>query len=224
MTAAPSAATLSGFHRCTFEKRMSSMTHDHHSFCVHCRGLECDFNNRCDECKVLSDKDFQAYLCYQRSLKRKALSNQRIHAKAAEAAANADPSRSHVISPSASAPSEGVGVEMEEQHPVIEETAQSGISLDQIKDLLGTFSSSFEEKFQSMCNRIDNLSQDVSNVNIHSFLASYAVAGRAEPTPDKVPHCLYADGRGSTLGGPAAALAPSGADSLPHVSGDIYSN
>ena len=69
-----------------------------------------------------------------------------------------------------------------------------------------------------MSNCIDNLSQDVSNVNNHSFSASYAVAGRAEPTPDKVPHCLYADGRGSTLGGPAAALAPSGADSLPHVS------
>ena len=44
-SAAPSAATLSGFRRCACERRMSSMTHDHHSFCVHCRGLECDFNN-----------------------------------------------------------------------------------------------------------------------------------------------------------------------------------
>ena len=51
-----------------------------------------------------------------------------------------------------------------------------------------------------------------------TFPAPYVVAGRAEPTPDKVPHCPYSDGRGSTLGGPAAALAPSGADSLTHVS------
>ena len=69
-----------------------------------------------------------------------------------------------------------------------------------------------------MSNRIDNLSQDVTNANNRSFSAPCAVAGHAEPTPDKVPHCLYADGRGLTLGGPAAVLAPSGADSLTHVS------
>ena len=38
------------------------------------------------------------------------------------------------------------------------------------------------------------------------------------PPPDKVPHCPYSDGRGTSLGGPAVALAPSGADSLTPVS------
>ena len=69
-----------------------------------------------------------------------------------------------------------------------------------------------------MSNRIDNLSQNVTNANNPPFSAPYAVSGRAEPTPDKVPHCLYSDGCGSTLAGPAAALAPSGVDSLTRVS------
>ena len=46
-SAAASAATQAGFHRCACGRRMSSMTHDYHSFCVHCRGFECNFNNRC---------------------------------------------------------------------------------------------------------------------------------------------------------------------------------
>ena len=50
------------------------------------------------------------------------------------------------------------------------------LSLDQIKELLGSFSRSFEEKFQNMPNRIDNLSQDVTNANNPSFSAPYAVA------------------------------------------------
>ena len=54
------------------------------------------------------------------------------------------------------------------------------------------------------------------------------VGGRSTPPPplirpaDKVPHCLYADRRGSTLGGPAAVLAPSGSDSLTHVSFESF--
>ena len=161
-------------------------------------GFSCDFNNRCDECKALTDKDFQTYLKCQKSLKRKALSEQCSRAKAADAAAIVDPALSHVVSPSASASSEGVGFDVDEQHPVVENQSQSGICLDQIKELLGSFSRSFEEKFQHISNRIDNLSQDVTNANNPSFSAPYAVAGRAEPMPDKVPHCPYSDGRGST--------------------------
>ena len=53
-----SAATPLGFRG----RRMSSKTHDHHGFCVTCWGFQCDFNNRCDECQSLPDKDFQTYL------------------------------------------------------------------------------------------------------------------------------------------------------------------
>ena len=107
------SATPSGFRRCACGRRMSSKTHDHHSFCVHCRGFTCDFNNRCDECKALTDKDFQTYLRHQKSLKRKSLSKQPARARAADAASN--PALSHVGSPSASASSEGVDYEVEAQ-------------------------------------------------------------------------------------------------------------
>ena len=68
-----------------------------------------------------------------------------------------------------------------------------------------------------LSNRVDNLSQDVPVSNVASFSAHSAVAGRDVPPPDKVPHCPYSDGRGLTLGGPAAAEAPSGTDSPSHI-------
>ena len=133
VSAAPSAATPSGFHRCACGRRMSGKTHDHHSFCVHCRGFACDFNNRCDECKALTDKDFQTYLRHQKSLKRKSLSKQRARARAADAASVVNPTLSHVGSPSASASSESVDYEVEVQSPAVGNQSQSGVSLDQIK-------------------------------------------------------------------------------------------
>ena len=81
-------------------------------------------------------------------MKRKSLSKQRAHARAADAASN--PALSRVGSPSASASSEGVDYEVEAQSPAVENQSQSGVSLDQIKELLGSFSRSFEEKFQHM--------------------------------------------------------------------------
>ena len=57
-----SAATPSRFRRCAYGRRMSSKTHVHHSFCVHCRSFVCDFNNHCDECKALTDKAFRRTL------------------------------------------------------------------------------------------------------------------------------------------------------------------
>ena len=56
VSAVPSAATPSGFRRCACGRRMSSKTHDHHSFCVPCRGFACDFDDRCDECKAVTDR------------------------------------------------------------------------------------------------------------------------------------------------------------------------
>ena len=115
--------------------------------------------------------------------------------------------RSPLVSPSASTSGEGVVHDVEVHDQPIVNQPQTGVSLDQIKDLLGSFSHAFEEKFAQMCSRIDSLGQDVTKSNAASFSAHSAVAGRAEPTPDKVPHCSYSEGLGSTLGGPAAAVA-----------------
>ena len=100
-------------------------------------------------------------------MKRKSLSKQRARARAADTASN--PALSHVGSPSASALSEGVDYEVEVQGQAVENHSQSGVSLDQIKELLGSFSRSFEEKFQPMSSCIDSLTQDVTNVNNQSF-------------------------------------------------------
>ena len=112
---------------------------------------------------------------------------------------------------------------MEVQSPAVGYHSQSGVSLDQIKVIWIFFlflkkKKKKKKNFQRISSRIDSISQDVTNVNNPSFPAPYAVAGRAEPTPAKVPHCPYSDERGSILGGPAAALASSVADSLTHVS------
>ena len=138
---------------------------------------------------------------HQKSLKRKSLSKQCARARAADAASVINSACSPLASPSTSIASEGVGHDIEVQDQPIINQPQT-----------------FEEKFAQMSNRIDNLSQDVIKSNNDSFSAHTAVAGRVEPTPDKVPHCLYTDGRGSSLGGPAAAVAPAGADSPSHIS------
>ena len=91
VSAAPSAATPLWFRRCAYGRRMSSKRHVHHSFCVNCRGFVCDFNNRCDECKALTDKGFETYLRLQKSLQRKSLSTLRPRARAAAAAAVVTP-------------------------------------------------------------------------------------------------------------------------------------
>ena len=217
-SAGPPTATHSGFRRCACGRRMSSKTHDHHAFCVTCRGFQCDFNIRCDECQSLPDKDFQTYLRHQKSLKRKSLSKQCARARAADAASVVTSVLSPLVSPSASASGECVCHDVEVHDQPIVNQSQTGVSLDQIKDLLGSFSRTFEEKLAQMSSHIDSLSQDVTKSNDASFSAPSAVAGRAEPPPNKVPHCSYSDGRGSTLGGPAAALAASGADSPTHIS------
>ena len=138
--------------------------------------------------------------------------------RAADAASVVNPARSPLASSSASIASEGVGHDIEVQDQPIINQPQTGVSLDQIKDMLGSFSRTFEEKFAQMSSCIDNFNQDVIKSNNDSFSARTAVAGRAEPMPDKVPHCSYTDGRGSTLRGLAAAVAPAGADSPSHIS------
>ena len=71
------------------------------------------------------------YLRHQKSLKRKSLSKQRARTRAADAASN--PTLSHVGSPSASAPSEGIDNDVEVSSPAVGNHDQSGVSLDQIR-------------------------------------------------------------------------------------------
>ena len=148
-SAAPSAATPSSFRRCAYGRRMSCKAHDHHVFFVYCRGFECNFNSRCDECKSLTDGDFQTYLRHQKSLKRKSLSKQRARARAADAASVAPPVLSPLVSPSASVSGEGVVHDVDVQDQLVVHEPQTSVSLDQLKDLLGLFSRSFDENLHN---------------------------------------------------------------------------
>ena len=50
---------------------MSKKTSDHHTLCVNCRGLDCDIDNRCEECLEWPDEEVRLYAKYRKSLKSK---------------------------------------------------------------------------------------------------------------------------------------------------------
>ena len=89
-----------------------------------------------------------------------------------------------------------------------------GVTFDQVKELLSSFSQSLEVHFASIDKRISqglasnavdrNVSQDV--LTLPYFSAPSALAGHSEPAPDRVPSVPYTGGLGSNLGGSAAAV------------------
>ena len=48
--------------------RMSSLSLDCHTFCYKCRGAECDFDNKCDECMSWTREEMEAYVKLRKSL------------------------------------------------------------------------------------------------------------------------------------------------------------
>ena len=52
-------------------KRISKLVYDPHIFCTKCRGFDCSFDSRCDECADWSSEEMVAYVKHGRSLKTK---------------------------------------------------------------------------------------------------------------------------------------------------------
>ena len=48
--------------------RMSSLKHDTHTLCSHCREVNCNMIDRCDECREWSSDTLTTYLSYKRTL------------------------------------------------------------------------------------------------------------------------------------------------------------
>ena len=48
--------------------RRSSLSLDRHAFCPKCRGSDCDFDNKCDECMSLTREEMEAYMKLRKSL------------------------------------------------------------------------------------------------------------------------------------------------------------
>ena len=64
--AAVDSAALRSYPNC--RRRMSSLKHDSHTICSHCRAVSCSVETRCSECKDWSVDTLQEHLKYQRSL------------------------------------------------------------------------------------------------------------------------------------------------------------
>ena len=58
----------------TCSARMSILLHDKHSLCVNCRGNECSFNKRCNECSSWEDDVMNRYVQHMKSLATKSRS------------------------------------------------------------------------------------------------------------------------------------------------------
>lgn len=54
--------------------RMSTIDHDPHLICISCRGVDCNFSDRCNECVTWTDDCINAYVKHRKSLERKRLS------------------------------------------------------------------------------------------------------------------------------------------------------
>ena len=48
---------------------MCKKSDDRHTFCISCKGFDCDINNRCEECLEWSEDDIIKYAKYRKSLK-----------------------------------------------------------------------------------------------------------------------------------------------------------
>ena len=58
-------------------RRMSAKTADRHTICVHCRGFDCNFDTRCEECIDWPEEEVSLYTKMRKSLKTKDSSRRR---------------------------------------------------------------------------------------------------------------------------------------------------
>ena len=64
--AAMDSAALRSCPKC--RQRMSSLKHDSHTICSHCRDIVCSVETRCSKCKSWSVEAMQEHIKYQKSL------------------------------------------------------------------------------------------------------------------------------------------------------------
>ena len=68
-TSTPAAMDSAALRSCLKRRRrMSSLKHDSHTICSHCREVVCSVETRCSECQSWSVESMQEYIKYQKSL------------------------------------------------------------------------------------------------------------------------------------------------------------
>ena len=58
--------------------RMSSFKHDKHSLCVTCRGGDCSYGNKCQECLKWAKEEFDSYIKHRKALEAKSRHRKRL--------------------------------------------------------------------------------------------------------------------------------------------------
>ena len=144
--------------RCSCGKRMISLQHDFHSVCVACRGIDCDTDHGCPECKDVTDLLMTYYVKHKISLQRK-LHSQWSKKKPVPARVVALMPRMLQFTEPPSSPVPP-SVPSVSPMPVDDSSQTSGVRgeiLSQVKPLFDSFAQSLEARFTSVDNRFSQV-------------------------------------------------------------------
>ena len=131
--------------------RMSSFSLDRHTFCIKCRGSDCGFDNKCDECMSWSSEEMEAYVKLRKSL------------------ASKGRSRKSVVKPPSSPGSTAPSVNIDIDVKIASQIASLSKNVD---DRISTMSERLMAKFSKM------LGQFQLNMSNRSFPAKPEISGR----------------------------------------------
>ena len=146
------------------KSRMSSMKHDKHSLCITCRGGECSFGNKCQECLTWSKEEFEKYVKHRKALESKSRARKKAreakdlkkNIKSSGTESEREPDHDPVVPSRPKALVAGMG-----NVEVAKET-EGPLSRSEIKNLIskvvGEFSTQFRSEFSAtMSNAFDDL-------------------------------------------------------------------
>ena len=143
---------------------MSSVIHDFHSICVVCRGVDCDTDHRCPECKDVGDLVMTKYITNKLSLQRKLQSKRSkkdpvpapvVGADAVDVAADVVVSET----PSSPVPPSVTSVSSVPANDSSQVSGTRGEILSQVKSF-DSFAQSSEARFTSINNRFSQVISD----------------------------------------------------------------
>ena len=105
--------------------------HHRATCCIFCKGIDCTLDQWCDECLLVSDTQFKAYVKHQKSLKCRHLFNQKVKGKNQTSDPDVPPEFASVAS---SSPPSGRSETGDENVGFSSTVSQNvGVTFDQVK-------------------------------------------------------------------------------------------
>ena len=226
--AAASVLPSGKIRRCSCGRRMGGLGHDFHTVGAICRGIDSDADHRCPECTNVTDAVMSNCVAHKLSLQRK-LQHKRSRKDPVPAAERLR-SNPPMLQPSLLLQNLRLHLFLLQlpRFPVfvwLIILRMLEVILCVRLSLFDSFAQLFEVRFSNIDNRFSQVLSGTSSVAIQdehvsqdvltpSFTAPTVVAGCAEPTPDRASSARCRVILGTTLGGPAATVSPTG-DSSP---------